>query len=89
MCYRLVGVINHCDLGQDVGHYTCHFHDHGQKQWFYANDEKVLMMPNTDLCACIYIILYKVRPVNISKVLQQDPFLLVYELCGKYFGNTQ
>ena len=41
VCYKLVGVIIHCDWGKAGGHYTCYFLDHSQNQWFYANDEQV------------------------------------------------
>ena len=45
VCYKLVGVIIHHDLGYAGGHYTCYFHDHSQNQWiFFANDGKVTVI---------------------------------------------
>jgi ubiquitin C-terminal hydrolase len=41
VCYRLVGAIVHTELTCG-GHYTCYFLDHGQEQWFHANDSKVV-----------------------------------------------
>lgn len=41
VCYKLVGVVRYISL-QLGGHYVCYFLDHGQNQWFYANDDKVI-----------------------------------------------
>ena len=52
---------------------------------FFANDEKVIAYFHWVYIMLNTLILYiKVRPVTVSQVLQQDPFLLVYELCGEH-----
>ena len=40
-CYRLVGAVIHYRYGNNSGHYTSYFLDHGQKQWFLADDGMV------------------------------------------------
>ena len=42
VCYKLVGIVMHHTLGKVGGHYTCYILDPGQKQWFHANDDKVI-----------------------------------------------
>ena len=42
ICYKLVGLVVHHQLGIDAGgHYTSFFIDSNQNQWFNANDAKV------------------------------------------------
>lgn len=66
----------------DDGHYTSYILDHGQQQWFYVDDEKVTWLHHVNMCKC-EIDFMQVTPVDIVHVLKENPFLLVYELCGK------
>ena len=62
------------------GHYTSYFLDHQQHQWFLADDARVSAHYNRTHAQYYHI---QVKPVRVATVLQQDPFLLLYEICGK------
>ena len=69
-----------------VIHYTCYFKDQYQNQWFYANDShvsvivvKILLVQKLSI---ISIHIHAGVPCHTTTVLQQDPFLLIYELQG-------
>lgn len=80
MNYRLIGVIIHIGISNACGHYTSYFVDQNN-QWFFADDEKVInrLWKKSNILIIVWM---KVSPVSLSRVLAQDPFLLLYELCG-------
>ena len=78
--YKLVGVIIHIGISSTCGHYTNYFVGN-DNQWFFADDEKV--KPLYYEIVFFMMLRKKVTPVSLPRVLAQEPFLLLYELCGK------
>ena len=85
--YALTGVVVYTSLA-DSGHYTAYFLSSQQKQWFHANDSLVCeeyIREQINAQFRILSLLQQVTPVSITTVLQQDPYLLIYQLQGKCY----
>ena len=85
MTYRLVAAVLHHDLGKQGGHYSCYVVDHAQDKWFLANDDKVCIGNTVIQSPRVYTrpTIIQVTQVNMSQVLAQDPYMFLYEICGK------
>ena len=59
--------------------------DHAQDKWFLANDDKVCIGNTVIQSPRVYTrpTIIQVTQVNMSQVLAQDPYMLLYEICGK------
>ena len=79
--YKLVGIVVHRTLLKKSGHYVSYFRPQtNNMQWFYCNDNQVCQLLRSTPNCRVNFCPPQVLPVSAATVLQQQPYLLFYEV---------